>query len=281
MPDSRATIADGQRRESFLAAAAPPIAHLPRKTFRDVVNDIRQDIKFRYPPFRAYYRIRALLYGWRRYPELPLIRHLADRGRVSLDVGANLGLYTYFLARASRHVYAFEPNPNPYRVLRSVADSNVTVLAMALSDVSGEADLVIPRGPRGWSNNGATLERQYAGPAMTVRVPCRRIDDLGIADIGFIKIDVEGYELAVLEGARETLARDRPALLVENEVTHRRAKFAAVFQLLESLGYEGFFLETGVLRTLSHFSVEKHQIAPLAPGGDSRLYVRNFIFLPR
>jgi len=175
---------------------------LPRESVRDWWNDLRQDFKYRVLPFRAFYRFRAHFYARSRYPELKLIKHLADRSKIALDVGANLGLYTYFLARACRHVYAFEPNPNPLRALRSVADKNVTVLAMALSDKSGEAELMIPRGRRGWSNNGAAIARHFPGRSIAVKVPSRRIDDLGLAGIGLIKIDVEGHEKEVLMGAR-------------------------------------------------------------------------------
>ena len=259
------------------AAASPP--RLPREGLRDLWNEFRQDVKYRFMPFRGFYRFRAYFYARSRYPELRFLKHLADPKAVALDVGANLGLYTFFLARACRHVYAFEPNPGPLRSLRCVADSNVTVLPLALSDKSGAAELSIPRGRKGWTNNGAALERQFPGRMITVRVPCRRIDDLGIADVGLVKIDVEGHELAVLQGARETLRRDKPALLVENEYSHTGGRFSDVFRFLESLGYAGYFLENGVLQTLARFSLATHQIEPLKPGGDRKRYVRNFIFL--
>ncbi len=256
------------------------VERLPRESWRDLWNEFRQDFKYRFLPFRAFYRFRAHFYARSRYPELRLIKHLADPAKIGLDVGANLGLYTYFLARACRHVYAFEPNPNPLHTLRTVVDANVTVLPLALSSVSGEAELIVPRGRRGWSNNGATLASGYAGRSLALKVPARRIDDLGIRDIGIVKIDVEGHELAVLRGARETLARDRPVLLVENEIAHVGDKFAQVFDFLADAGYRGFFLDKGVLQALSRFSVEEHQVKPLKPGGDRRRYVRNFIFLP-
>ncbi len=265
--------------------AAPP-AYLPRESWRDWWNDLRQDFKFRALPFRAFYRFRAFFYAQGRYPELRLIAHLADPGRAGLDVGANLGLYTYFMARACRHVYAFEPNPNPLRALRAVADRNVTVLGMALSDSSGEADLTIPRGRKGWTNNGAALDRDFPGRSITVRVPCRRIDDLGIddlgiVDVGFIKVDVEGHEAEVLRGAQETIRRDRPVIMLENEVAHAKGRFPEPFDLLRRLDYRGYFIADGVLQTLDHFSVHEFQIEPLAPGGNRRRYVRNFIFLPK
>src|SRR3972149_7821790 len=89
------------------AAASPP--RLPREGLRDLWNEFRQDVKCLFMPFRGFYRFRAYFYARSRYPELRFLKHLADPKAVALDVGANLGLYTFFLARACRHVYAFEP----------------------------------------------------------------------------------------------------------------------------------------------------------------------------
>ena len=212
---------------------------LPRESFRDYFNEFQQDLKFRYVPFRGYYRLRAHKYMWGKYPELGILRYVVDGGRTSLDVGANLGLYTYFLARYSAHVYAFEPNPFPLRVLSRVADRNVTVLQMALSERGGEIDLVVPKGRRGWSNNGAAVGRKFRGRTATVRVPCGRIDDLDLSagppGVGFIKIDVEGHELQVLRGAEATLRRDRPKLLIENEIAHVGGGVDAVFAMMAAL----------------------------------------------
>lgn len=257
------------------------VGSLPREGFRDTFNEIRQDLKFRYVPFRGYYRLRAYKYMFLKNPEMRVLRYLVDRSRVSLDVGANLGLFTYFLARYSPHVYAFEPNPIPFRVLAHVADRNVTALQMALSDRTGEVDLFVPRGARGWSSNGAAVDRDFPFRSAALKVPCSRIDDLGCRPIGFIKIDVEGHEKNVLAGARETLRRDRPKLFIENEYSHVGPGSADVFALLEELNYAGFALIDGLLRPVSHFSVEEHQIKPSRPGGDPRRYVRNFVFLPR
>ena len=115
-------------------------AALPKETFRDWLNEFRQDLKFRYIPFRGYYRLRAYKYMLRMNPEMGLLRFLSDPLKDSLDIGANLGLFTYFLSRHSRHVYAFEPNPYPLRTLRSVVDANVTILPIAISNHSGEAE---------------------------------------------------------------------------------------------------------------------------------------------
>jgi len=253
---------------------------LPRENFRDLLNDVRLDIKFRYVPFRGYYRLRSYKYMYRIDPEMGLLKFIVDPRRISLDVGANLGLFTYFLARYSPQVYAFEPNPLPLRILRRVADRNVTVVEMAISDRTGETELVVPRGRKGWSSNGARIDQPPGGDGARVRVPCSRIDDLGYRDIGFIKIDVEGHEKSVLLGARETLARDRPNLFLECEYAHVGADIHDVFDLMTALDYDGFALIDGVLSNISRLSVEEHQVKPRG-GGNADRYVKNFIFLPK
>jgi FkbM family methyltransferase len=254
---------------------------LPRETLRDVINDIRLDFKFRYVPFRGYYRYRSHKYMTQIDPEMGILKFIIDPASISLDVGANLGLFTYFLARYCPHVHAFEPNPIPFRILKSVADKNVTLYQMALTDHTDEVKLVVPKGRKGWSSNGARLDRGSGSGMETgvVTVPGSRIDDLGLTSIGFIKIDVEGHEKNVLAGATKILKRDRPNLFIENEFAHAGDKATEVFSLLESLDYRGFFLENGVLRSLSRFSVEDHQIRPREGGAGP--YVKNFIFLPK
>jgi FkbM family methyltransferase len=251
---------------------------LPRENFRDLINDIRLDIKFRYVPFRGYYRHRSHKYMRKIDPEMGLLKFIVDPKRICLDVGANLGLFTYFLSRYSPHVYAFEPNPIPLRVLRYVADKNVTVLQMALSDKTGEAELVVPKGRKGWSSNGASIEYDE-GEGRVVKVPGSRIDDLDYKDIGFIKIDVEGHEKSVLEGAQETLARDRPNLFVENEFTHAGEGVTDVFDMMKALDYDGFALIDGVFSNISRLSLEEHQIN--AERGAQGSYVKNFVFIPK
>jgi FkbM family methyltransferase len=258
---------------------SPNMHDLPRQTLRDYLKDAERALKYKLPPFRLYYRFRCLKYMHLIDREMQLLKFLVDRNRVSLDVGANVGLFTYFLARYARSVHAFEPNPLPFDLLKSVADKNVTLHQMALTDVSREVELIVPRGRKGWTSNGASLAHAATASSISVKVPGRRIDDLGIADIGFIKIDVEGHEHAVLQGAVETLKRDRPNLFIENEHAHAGDAAEQVFALLRELGYRGAFVKHGVLRDLTQFSFERDQILP-RQGGDPAGYVKNFIFMP-
>lgn len=209
--------------------------------------------------------------------ELALLPFLADPRRSALDVGANKGDYSYFLARLCPRVIAFECNPKILRMLRRTAARNVEVEAVALSDQTGSAVMRVPRGARGHSNQRGTLApKKIVVPVTEVPVETRRLDDYGLDDVGFIKIDVEGLELRVLEGARETLARCRPVLLLELEEIHLEMPIEQAFRMVEAHGYRGLAATRNGLVALEAFDPERYHRAP-ARRAD---YVFNFIFLP-
>ncbi len=241
-------------------------------------------LRYRVMAPKAYYAFRA----WRHYvranhysePELRMLRRLVDPVRAAVDVGANKGVYTYFLSRLARHVFAYEPNPRFIPILQSVVAANVTVVHAALSDRNGEGALVIPINLKGESNNAASLEAgKYAGDIKTVTVPMRRLDDEGLEGIGFIKIDVERHEDSVIRGARAVLERDRPTLLIEIEESHRGGAIQDSFDLVVESGYDGFMAEAGRLVPVAAFDPERHQRGPRAGRGGR--YIKNFIFVPR
>ena len=153
---------------------------LPSLNWRDTENKFRQDLKYKYLPFRLYYKIRSYKYAKYRNPELNIIKNLVSKNQISIDVGANLGLFTYFMARHSKHVYAFEPNPYPLRNLKNVVDKNVTILPIALGSSNGKANLKIPRNIKGWSSNGASLGDKDYGDGILFEVQCRKLDSLKI-----------------------------------------------------------------------------------------------------
>ena len=95
----------------------------------------------------------------------------------------------------------------------------------------------------------------------------------------FIKIDVEGHELAVLEGAQRTLERYRPTLLVECEARHHPDRdFRTVFSAVESLGYSGTFFWQGQRLPLARFDVAVHQHLDPNMAKLPRGYANNFAF---
>lgn len=219
-------------------------------------------------------------------PELAWIPRLLRRDRAFLDVGANLGVYTYVARRHASRVYAVEPHPGMAAALRRHFAGDVEVLELALSDVRGTIDLFVPQHAGADLASRASLE-ETANPGFTqqaLTIERARLDDLDLEPLGLIKIDVEGHERAVLLGGDATLARDRPALLVEIEERHHPGESARVFEHLGARDYEGVFLLEGALRPVAEFDPARHQRPedikrPGAPR--SQTYINNFLFLPR
>jgi FkbM family methyltransferase len=143
------------------------------------------------------------------------------------DIGANLGLFAFpaaLRARAGR-VYAFEPDvdlaANLARGLRLARNRGLplTLLCLAVADADGTATFEISKFSRAMNRLAGVGAWNDASIAAQERrsVPTLRIDTLAksLAPPSVIKIDVEGAELAVLEGGRATLAANRPVLLIE------------------------------------------------------------------
>lgn len=210
--------------------------------------------------------------------EIRLVPFLSDPDRVSLDIGANKGVWAEAMRRHAAAVHAFEPNPKMFRLLERGAAPTVTPHAIALSDASGTAELRIPRGRRGYSNQGASLSREKIGDDEYGAVPIetRRLDDMDLGDIGFMKVDVEGHELAVLKGAKETLRRCRPNLVIEMEERHSKIPIAEMIAEVCAYGYDAFALDGLLLRRVETLDlVRRHSQLP--PKGQ---YIFNWIFLP-
>ncbi|MEQ8228569.1 MAG: FkbM family methyltransferase [Rhodospirillales bacterium] len=209
-------------------------------------------------------------------PEIRLIPSLADPARLALDIGANKGVYTFALLRHCRRVHAFEPNPKLFRVLKRWAKGKAELYDTALSDTTGEADLLVPRSPKGYSNQGASLSAiKVAGDHGIARVTTARLDDLGLHDVGFMKIDVEGAEMAVLNGARETIARDKPVMMIELEAGHTGRPLPDLIAEVESHGYHGKALVGDALTPLSEIDLARHH-----DPANRADYLFNFIFMP-
>ncbi len=228
-------------------------------------------------PASLYIRYRAAKEKRSGEAEIHILGWLADSARISLDIGANKGVYAWMLRNVSRQVIGFEPHPTMFRYLQRLESKNIRALPYALSNENGYATLSAPKTRRGFTTQGASLRADKAtADALSMRVETRRLDDLDIAPVGFMKIDVEGFEQEVLDGASETLKRDRPTLLIELEETHTHQPIEASIEQVEKRGYRAHFLRGGVLQSIERFDpISHHREAKGRPG-----YVYNFIFLP-
>jgi FkbM family methyltransferase len=215
-------------------------------------------------------------------PERALLPALCDPARVGLDIGAALGAYTWPLSRLCASCIAFEPNPDQARYLRRALGRRSRVENLALSDQDGEVELVIPLGH---GDDQAGLATIAPGPWLDgkpvrrVNVAMRTLDSLSLPAVGFIKLDVEGHELAVLRGARRLLARDRPTLLVELEERFGEGSIARLRDFVAPLAYRGLYLDGKRLHAMADFDPALNQ--QMAHWGTPGAYINNFIFVPQ
>lgn len=226
------------------------------------------------------YLWRLLRKHWRKgEPELRLLPELVPKGRAAIDVGANKGVYTHYLSRLVPHVHAFEPNPKMHALLTRTLPSNATAYTCALSDQNdATAELIVPVYGGVFSNVGASLNPRMKGRQHgIVTVETRTLDSFAFRNIGFLKIDVEGFEKTVLRGAEELIARERPVIQVEIEEGHTGEPIEASHAFMAQFDMEGFFVRAGKLLPLSAFDADRdHRRRVRQPG-----YVNNFIFKPR
>ena len=171
------------------------------------------------------------------------LARLVRRDSNCIDVGAHIGSVTYELTRLAPEgrIFAFEASPTKSAWLKK-RFPGVDVRGVAVSDEAGEAVFYENLDQPGFSSLGS---RSSEGTEREIRVDCVRLDDAIPADlpIGFVKIDVEGFEYEVLRGASELLRRHRPTILFEAgphaDADISGEKYARLFALLtEELGYE-------------------------------------------
>jgi FkbM family methyltransferase len=219
-------------------------------------------------------------------PEALLIPFLCRSDRPSIDVGAHYGGYAIRMLRHSSQVHIFEPQPMLVKRLAAAFrfQSRVHVHPFGLSDRSGVAGLRIPlrSGQRG--TGLATIDpdnRLDEMPTDVVEVAIKRLDEFNIHAPAFIKIDVEGHEEAVLRGGLTMIRRWKPNMLIEAEERHHPQTVKALINVLEPLGYEGFFLQSGVARPIAEFTPKIHQKSAAIAGGYKQRgsYFNNFIFV--
>jgi FkbM family methyltransferase len=194
-------------------------------------------------PSALYYRRRlADEAEWGEH-ELDMLAEIMAPGGTAVDVGANQGFFAYAFSRIAAQVEAFEPNPDYAAFARAMLGSRARVHAVALSNTSGTAEFVVPLSEQGTALHlGGSLKTAPAGqgPAQRFQVEVRTLDSYGFSDVRAVKVDVEGSEMEVLEGGRETILRDRPALIVELLTGAHADPVAVTEQICATYGYDAW-----------------------------------------
>lgn len=202
-----------------------------------------------------------------------------------VDVGANCGRYTVLMSLFSRHVHAFDPNPECVNSLQNLALPNASIYPCALSSIQGISEYFVAVQEGARMSVWGTLERSILEKhpeVETFEVFKSTLDSLCNRVISFIKIDVEGHEIDVLEGGRKLISEQRPIFMVEAEDRHRKGAVQQVKDFFDQYSYQCFFILDRKIFPFSFFDSEYQNPAILqSPVPRSQMrYVNNFIFIP-
>ncbi|MBV9542926.1 MAG: FkbM family methyltransferase, partial [Chloroflexi bacterium] len=203
-------------------------------------------------------------WGYAHYERgtVALLRKLLTERRSFVDVGANVGYFTFLAAsmlEGRGEVHAFEPRSDCFADLERNTRQNrlecVRLHRVALADVDGDARLFIPQSG-GWTN--ASLSRDFAGSEVFETVPTMRFETYcqkhDVQRIELMKIDAEGAELRVLHGMGSLLDAWRPDLIVE-VLEPFEAELRAFFA---DSGYTPFRILDQRLEELPHIMSHPH-----------------------
>jgi FkbM family methyltransferase len=196
--------------------------------------------------------------------ELSIIDKFSNQNKSAVDVGVYRGVYSYKLAQKFKHVYAYEPNPLIYPFLEKNLTrivKNLTLSNYALSDSSGVVNLNIPNRSKSiFKDNVEELyklgcasihKKNLFNDYKSIEVNKTTLDqNLKDINIGFIKIDVEGHEREVIEGAKNLIKICKPILLVEIEERHNKKPVIETINFINQLGYSAFYCENHELNSI-------------------------------
>ncbi len=161
-------------------------------------------------------------------------RSLRRGSRVAVDVGAHIGLWSYWMAQDFASLEAFEPNPETQACWRE----NVGFVKgfhrlhpVALGDRAGTIALTVPSGCSGGT---------HVTPGVDGTIPLRTLDSYRFPIVDLLKIDCEGYEPAIIAGGAETIQRCRPVVVVEQSTCGGQGRYGfsmtAAVDALEAMG---------------------------------------------
>ena len=236
-------------------------------------------------------------------PEFLWIKEILTKNSVFMDIGANVGAYLYTLENHLKpeNIYAFEPNQQLFKRLKRLFPK-VNLLSFALSDVSTIAEFKIPviNGEKVHTRGTLQTSIKEKNEEKTIlqKVEVKPLDDLvfdevyieqdrnaqtnkfNLKKLDFIKIDVEGNEMQTLRGAKKTIEKFKPILMVEMEQRHHKENLWTLISEIADWGYSVNFLDR---KTLQPKLLTEEFLNQQNPDNvkNYKDYINNIIFLPR
>ena len=148
-------------------------------------------------------------------------KFITDKGN-AIDIGCNRGLYSYALSKQKNidNIYSFEPNKFILSDLYDYKSQNIKIYNFALSNKNQIQNLIIPYFKSFELDGFATLNKKiYYNKKFKkfkkIKIKTKKLDDFNFKNISFIKIDVEGHEINLLNGSKKTFKLNKPDCLIE------------------------------------------------------------------
>ena len=165
----------------------------------------------------------------------------------ALDIGANIGNHALYYARKFGKVDAFEPHPRIANLLRFNTEPtpNITVHEVGVGESAGTGMMDETLGNIGASSIGKG----------SIPIEIRSIDSFDYDDVEFMKIDVEGFEQQVLRGARETIERCSPIIIVEQHRHEFSNGYPETLKIIENMGYAFGWFVSGTIQSRWHKAI--------------------------
>ena len=180
-------------------------------------------------------------------------------GSTALDIGANRGIFSYWMHKKvglNGRVIAFEPQPELTQKLHALKNT-FSMLRLEIADIglsSENKTMKMYRPKNHWG--GATIESSSSSDSLeeldvNVKTLDSYLDEEVASSVRFIKCDVEGHEVAVLEGGIQTILRGKPNVLLEcHDAMNPSCK---IFRLLKDINYQGYCFYKGGITAIENF----------------------------
>jgi FkbM family methyltransferase len=176
-------------------------------------------------------------------PEMLYISKLLKQKRTFIDIGANVGIFSFYFSSIFKNVKSFEPTVEITKKLRSLNKKNIEIFNCALSDKDGEQEFFIPimdlpmERELTLHSHGSLENRDdivKSGKIKKTKIKINKLDNYSFQNVDLIKIDVEGHESKVIQGSLNTIKNNRPFLIVEIEQRHIKKKLMSFFKKLSN-----------------------------------------------
>jgi FkbM family methyltransferase len=171
---------------------------------------------------------------------LSFVKHFIDPHKNILDIGANIGVHSIVYSRYTiGKIYAFEPQPLVFNLLKKNIELNTcnTIFPYNYGASDRDDTFFMNANYDEKINHGAfsICNKQNIG----INIECKKIDNLELTNIGYIKIDVEGHELNVLLGLQNTILNNLPNIMIEIHDSSP-TKYDVLF-FIEKMGYKYYY----------------------------------------